>query len=287
MAARGEITLGTMIMFITLFGEFNSCVTLFAQTVPILLSTRPDIKEVLKIIDNKDVVLTGEKIPSFEAMIRVRDLSFRYSDEIPVIEDLNLTIRKNEKIALIGASGSGKSTLVKLLSGYYAAYRGEIKYDAVELREINLQTLHYFVTVIHQNMFIFNDSIRFNICMGEAFSDKELHNALLLSGVDRFLMDVPGGLDGACGENGSLLSGGQRQRIALARALIRGIHFLIIDEGVSAIDVETANEIEQELLNRKDLALLTITHRIRDGLIGQYDRVLLMEEGKLIERGQL
>ena len=286
MAVRGEITLGTMIMFITLFGEFHSCVTLFAQTVPILLSTRPDIKEVLKIIDNKDVVLTGEKIPSFEAMIRVRDLSFRYSDEIPVIEDLNLTIRKNEKIALIGASGSGKSTLVKLLSGYYAAYRGEIKYDVVELREINLQTLHNFVTVIHQNMFIFNDSIRFNICMGEAFSDKELHNALLLSGVDRFLMDVPGGLDGACGENGSLLSGGQRQRIALARALIRGIHFLIIDEGVSAIDVETANEIEQELLNRKDLTLLTITHRIRDGLIGQYDRVLLMEEGKLIERSR-
>ncbi|MCH5279616.1 MAG: ABC transporter ATP-binding protein [Christensenellaceae bacterium] len=287
MAARGEITLGTMIMFITLFAEFNSCVTLFAQTVPILLSTRPDIREVLKIIDNKDAALTGEKIPSFETMIRVRDLSFRYSDEIPVIEDLNLAIHKNEKIALIGASGSGKSTLVKLLSGYYATYTGEIYYDNVELHEINSQTLQNFVTVIHQNMFIFNDSIRFNICMGESFSDKELHNALLLSGVDRFLTDVPGGLDGACGENGSLLSGGQRQRIALARALIRGIHFLIMDEGVSAIDVETANEIEQELLNSKDLTLLTITHRIKDGLIGRYDRVLLMEEGKLIERGQL
>lgn len=85
-----------------------------------------------------------------------------------------------------------------------------------------------------------------------------------------------------CGENGSLLSDRQRQGIALARALIRGIHFLIIDEGVSAIDVETANEIEQELLNSKDLTLLTITHRIKDGLIGQYDRVLLMEKGKLI-----
>ena len=262
MAARGEITLGTMIMFITLFGEFNSCVTLFAQTVPILLSTRPDIREVLKIIDSKDIALTGEKMPSFEAMIRVSDLSFRYSDEIPVIEGLDLAIHKNEKIALTGASGSGKSTLVKLLSGYYATYTGEIYYDDAELHEIDPQTLHNFVTVIHQNMFIFNDSIRFNICMGESFSDKELYDALLLSGVDRFLTDIPGGLDGACGENGSLLSGGQRQRIALARALIRGIHFLIMDEGVSAIDVETANEIEQELLNSKDLTLLTITHRI-------------------------
>ncbi|MDE7326514.1 MAG: ABC transporter ATP-binding protein/permease [Lachnospiraceae bacterium] len=288
MAAEGKITLGTMIMFITLFSEFNTCVMLFGQTVPILLSIRPDIGEVLKIIDNKvalaDEKLASEKIPSFEAKIRVRDLSFRYSDEIPVIEGLNLTIHKNEKIALIGVNGSGKSTLVKLLSGYYATYKGAIYYDDVELREMNLQILPNFVTVIHQNTFIFNDSIRFNICMGESFSDKELRNALLLSGVDRFLTDVPGGLDGACGENGSLLSGGQRQRIALARALIRGIQFLIMDEGVSAIDIETANEIEQELLNNKDLTLLTITHRIKDGLIGQFDRVLFMEEGKLIER---
>lgn len=91
-----------------------------------MLSTRPDIREVLKIIDNKNAALTDEKIPSFESQIRVRDLSFRYSDEIPVIEDLGLTIHKNEKIALIGASGSGKSTLVKLLSGYYASYTGDI-----------------------------------------------------------------------------------------------------------------------------------------------------------------
>lgn len=287
MAARGKITLGTMIMFITLFSEFNSCVMLFGQTVPILLSIRPDIREVLKIIDNKDAALIGEKMPSFEAMIRVSDLSFRYSDEIPVIEGLNLTIHKNEKIALIGASGSGKSTLVKLLSGYYTTYTGEIYYDNVKLREINSRVLHNFVTVIHQNTFIFNDSIRFNICMGESFSDEELQNALFLSGVDRFLADVPGGLDGVCGESGSLLSGGQRQRIALARALIRGVQFLVMDEGVSAIDVETANEIEQELLNNKNLTLLTITHRIKDGLIDQFDRVLLMEEGKLIERSAI
>ena len=105
-----------------------------------------------------------------------------------------------------------------------------------------------------------------------------------MSGVDRFLPEVPGGLDGSCGENGASLSGGQKQRIALARALIRGMHFLILDEGVSAIDVATANEIEQELLDRKELTLLTITHRLKDGLTEQYNRVLMMENGKLKER---
>ena len=102
--------------------------------------------------------------------------------------------------------------------------------------------------------------------------------------MDRFLPAIAGGLDGSCGENGAHLSGGQRQRIALARALIRGVKVLILDEGVSAIDVAAANEIEGELLDMEELTLLTITHRIRDGLVERYDRVLEMESGMLRER---
>lgn len=97
-----------------------------------------------------------------------------------------------------------------------------------------------------------------------------------LSGVDKFLPHITDGVDGQCGEDGANLSGGQKQRIALARALIRGIDFLILDEGVSAVDARTANEIEQELLDMENLTLLTITHRIRDGLLERYDRVLYM-----------
>lgn len=282
MAIAGQITIGTMMMFITLFGEFNSCVTLFAQTLPILLSTRTDIKKILAIIDEKETTFTGKKAPTFETEVEVNDLSFRYSNDVPVINHLDFTIRKNEKIALIGPSGCGKSTLIKLISGTYAGYNGTICFDGTELRELDIQKLHRLVTVIHQNTFIFNDSIRFNICLGESFPEETLQQALRISGVDRFLPTIPGGLDGVCGENGSQLSGGQKQRIALARALIRGIRVLILDDGVSAIDVETANEIEQELLENESLTLLTITHRIKDGLLKQYDRVLQMREGTLI-----
>lgn len=98
---------------------------------------------------------------------------------------------------------------------------------------------------------------------------------------DIFLPCIAGGAEGKCGEDGANLSGGQKQRIALARALIRGIDFMILDEGVSAIDVESANEIEQELLDMKNLTLLTITHRIKDGLLPQYDRILYMDGGRL------
>ena len=286
MAGRGEITVGTMAMFVSLSGEFNVCVTLFAQTIPILLSTRSDVHKMLAIIDYEELEFTGIKSPTCNTKIDICDLSFRYTEEVPLIEHLNLCIHKNEKVALIGTSGCGKSTLVKLMSGIYPSYTGTIYYDNTELRNLDTKKLRKLVTVIHQNTFIFNESIRFNICLGDSFSDEQLLHALNLSGVDRFLGNIPGGLDGACGENGALLSGGQKQRIALARALIRGINILILDEGVSAIDVDTANEIEQELLDNKNLTLLTITHRIKDGLTDKYDRVLLMKDGKLMERNE-
>ena len=284
MAVRGSITVGVLVMFITLFAEWNACMTLYAQVIPLLLSIRPDVKKMLAVIDNEGTEFTGRISPTYERLMEVKDLSFQYTKGVPVLGHLNLIIKRGEKIAIIGASGGGKSTLIRLLSGYYANYTGSICYDGMELHELDVHKLRELVTVIHQNTFLFHDTIRFNICLGEEFSEKSVKEALHVSGVDRFLDTVPGGLEGQCGENGSQLSGGQRQRIALARAMIRGVQFLILDEGVSAIDVATANEIEQELLDMQDLTLLTITHRIKDGLTSQYDRVLLLENGRLAEK---
>ena len=283
MAVRGDITVGTLVMFISLFGYFSGCMTMYAQLLPLLLGNKDTIKLTLGLVDGKNTEFNGMKDASLEKGISVKDLSFSYKQDIPVLQGVDFSLKKSEKVALIGPSGCGKSTLIKLLTGNYSGYTGEIRYDGTELRDISPGNLRKLATVIHQNTFIFNDTIRFNICLGEDFSDEALQKALSLSGVDRFLPSISGGLDGACGENGSHLSGGQRQRIALARALIRGVNLLILDEGVSAIDVSTANEIESELLAMPELTLLTVTHRIKDGLIDRYDRLIAMNDGVLVD----
>ncbi len=284
MAIRGKISIGTVLLFVSLYGFFGGGIMLFSQCVPLLRGCRPVIDRLMDIIDAREECFAGTKEPAFYHEIRIHDLCFRYREEIPVLTDLSLIIEKGEKLALTGESGGGKSTLVKLLGGNYSDYQGGIYYDGVELRQLDIRELRKIVTVIHQKTFIFNDTIRYNICLGEEFTEAEFENALKRSGVDRFLPCIAGGADGDCGEDGANLSGGQKQRIALARALIRGIDFLILDEGVSAIDVETANEIEQELLDMENLTLLTITHRIKDGILEKYDRVLAMDDGKIAKK---
>lgn len=284
MAIQGRITVGTVLLFVSLYEYFSSGIMTFSQSIPLLRGSKPVIEKLNGIIDEGAHTPTGRIRPSFDEKIQVDGLRFSYREGLPVLRGLSLTLRKREKLALVGESGCGKSTLIKLLSGSYGDYKGSICYDGVELGQLDQGQLRQIVTVIHQDTYIFNETIRYNICLGETFPEADLRKALALSGVEKFLPQIDGGVDGSCGENGANLSGGQKQRIALARALIRNVDFLILDEGVSALDVETANEIEQELLDMEDLTLLSITHRIKDGLIEGYDRVLTMADGRIFEK---
>lgn len=277
MVLTGSITMGVLVLFATASSSFSSYFNFFMQILPFVRSILPIAKKLEELIDYEDTTFTGSKTPTFDREISVKNLSFAYNEDIQVIDGMDFTIKKNEKVAITGPSGCGKSTLIKLIKGEYFGYNGEITYDGVELKQLKIGELHKIITTVHQNVYIFNDTVRNNICLHEEFSEEALTKALHHSGVDKFLPEIPNGLDGDCGEKGSNLSGGQRQRIAIARALIRGVSFIILDEGVSSIDVETANAIERELLEMKDLTLVSITHRIKDGIIGNYDRIVEMK----------
>ena len=180
---------------------------------------------------------------------------------------------------MVGHSGCGKSTLIKILSGYYRDYQGEILYDEDSLRLLDTRNLGSILSVLHQSVYLFNDTIKNNIALVGDFDEETWQQALSASGVSQFLPQLENGLDSQVGENGNRLSGGQRQRVALARALIRDAKVIILDEGTSALDPKTAVEIENTLLAQEDLTVVTITHSLNPALLSRYDQVIYMENG--------
>lgn len=283
----GKITMGTLIAIVQLGTSFVNPVIMIMQNVPKLKSVKPVLRRMDEFANYQDTSFTGAVEPTFEKNIQVQDLEFSYHDEQPVLQHTNLTLVKNKKYAVVGESGCGKSTLAKLLMGYYPEYNGEILYDGNELHELDIEKLKCMVAVIHQNVYMFNTDIVQNICLYQDFSEEELQRALEMSGVIKFLDQTTDGLRSSVGENGSNLSGGQRQRIAIARAIIQKTPLLILDEGTSAIDMQTAYDIESKLLEMKDLTLVTITHKMSAELLGMYDDILFMEDGSVTEQGTL
>ena len=216
----------------------------------------------------------GAECAEFQKALELKEVSFAYELGKDILSDRNLVIEPRKKYALLGDSGCGKTTIIKLLTGYSANYRGSITYDNREVRDMNRREFSKLVSVIHQNVYLFDTDIYHNICLGEKFSQEELDLALEKSGVSRFLDSLEEGIHTKTGENGGRLSGGQRQRVALARAIIRKTPLLILDEGTSAVDQKTACAIEKQLLKEEELTLITITHHMQPELEVMYDRII-------------
>lgn len=284
---KGSMSAGTLVALIQLSGTFVSPVMMIMENIPKIKSIMPVMERIEELSNYTDKSFTGVLKPSFHNSIIAKDLSFAYEENRLVLKSIDLTIDKGNKYAVVGKSGCGKSTLVKVLMGSYSAYNGSITFDNTSLRDLDIQEIHSLASIIHQNIYMFDDNILQNINLYKEFLSTELETALSKSGVGQFIKDMPEGVLQRVGENGSNLSGGQRQRIAVARALIRNKPILILDEGTSAIDAQTAYEIENSLLSINDLTLITITHNLQMELLEKYDQIIYMEEGYIKELGSL
>ncbi len=197
--------------------------------------------------------------------IRLENVSFGYENH-PVLVGADYHFASCGKYAIVGESGSGKSTLVKILLGLLPDYSGRVYYDDLEQRKADLSSLYHQIAYVDQQVYLFQDTLRFNITLGQGYSDDEIRSVLEQCRLAQFVASLPEGLDAVIFENGKNLSGGQRQRIALARSLIRKVRWIILDEGTSALDENNAAEIENGLMAHEDLGVILITHHLRQAL---------------------
>ncbi|MBL1228787.1 ABC transporter ATP-binding protein [Enterococcus sp. BWB1-3] len=229
----------------------------------------------------------GKKKDQFTNVIEFKNVDFSYtSDEKQkALSDVSFKVERGEKIALVGTSGSGKTTLMNLLLRFYDAKSGEIAIDSDDIEELSLESVYNLMTVVQQDVYVFDDTLRANITLNEQFSEESIYEAVRLSGLSEFVEKNDQGLDSLCGENGSLLSGGQKQRLSIARSLIRRTPILLLDEATSSLDNQTTLEIENSILDIQDLTALIITHKLNESSLKKYDRILFMKNGKIIEHG--
>ena len=214
---------------------------------------------------------TGETKEYFDDVISFSNIDFSYPNtEEKIFNHLSLKIQKGEKIAIVGMSGSGKSTLLNLLLRFYDVTSGYISIDNKDLQAISAESLYNLMTIVQQDVYIFDDTLRANITLNQSFTDEEIKQAVQQSGLESYVLENESGLQTLCGENGSNLSGGQKQRLSIARALIRKTPILLLDEATSSLDNQVTTEIENSILNIQDLTALVVTHKLNENILKKY-----------------
>jgi len=224
------------------------------------------------------------ELPLFHEHIVFRDVTFRY-DETVVLNNINLSIKRGQTIALVGESGAGKSTLVNLLPRFYDPVQGSITIDGHDLRQVTLKSLRSQLGIVTQDTILFNDTVRNNIAYG--IHDASLEKIVSIAGMayaHDFIEKMPRGYDTIIGERGTKLSGGQKQRLAIARALFKDPPILILDEATSALDSESEKMVQLALTNlMKDRTTFVIAHRL--STVRNADLIVVLDNGSIVEIG--
>ena len=231
---------------------------------------------------NEGIYETNE----IQGSIEFKDLSFSYNSGSPeVLKKINLVINPGETVAFVGRSGAGKTSLVNLIPRFYGNFKGEINIDGISVEDYEINNLRSHISLVGQNVTLFNDTINKNVSYGaieENFED--IQSASKKAHADEFIRAMPDGYETIVGDDGVLLSGGQRQRIAIARAILKNSPILILDEATSALDSESEEYIQEAMSElTKGRTTLVIAHRL--STIENADKIVVLDQGKIVEQG--
>ena len=277
------LTAGTVILFVNLM---NFMIGPVSELPALLAGRRAALGLIGKLADalEKDGSAGGSRTLSrLEHGIELRDVSFGYEAGKDVLHHVSACFEAGRAYAIVGGSGSGKSTLLNLLLAENTGYRGSVLLDGTELRELSPEALYGLMSVIQQNVFVFNASIRDNVSMFREFPQEAQDEAIRRAHL-RELLDARGA-DYLCGENGKGLSGGEKQRVSIARSLLKKSSVLLVDEATAALDVRTAHQVSSDILDLTGMTRIVVTHSLEEALLRRYDGIFVLKNGTLAESG--
>lgn len=245
-------------------------------------------ERMFQLMDERPTVVErvgATELPPFSREIAFENVSFSYQPERTVLDNVSITVRRGEIVAVVGPSGSGKTTLSALLLRFYDPLSGAVRVDGNDIQEVTFQSLRKQIGLVTQETLLFNDTIRANIAYArDGATEEEIIAASQVANAWEFIQDKPEGLDTMIGERGILLSGGQKQRLAIARAILKNPPILVLDEATSALDAQS-ERLVQEALERlmKNRTVIVIAHRL--ATVKSAHRIVVMEQGKVAESG--
>lgn len=284
---QGKMTIGEVYAFSYIFGRVRSIIRRLPSDYSQLLVDMGIAKRVLEVLDTPDERQDGENLydSNQQSVLSMEKVEFNYVKDISILSDITFNVKKGSKVALVGISGSGKTTINKLFLGFYENYKGIIKICNHNLNKWSLEELRRHISVVNQEVYLFNSSIMENIRYGNIdASDEQVIIAAKNAYADEFIMETKEGYETILGERGMSLSGGQRQRIAIARAMLKDAPILLLDEPTSALDTKAEHYVKLALEKLEEgKTVFVIAHRL--STIENSDKIVLIENGKVIEEG--
>jgi subfamily B ATP-binding cassette protein MsbA len=276
--------------FLTYFAIFSQLIPPFKAFSNALYSAQKgmaSLERIQELVTAPELVKDpiNPKIPKFERSISFENVGFYYNEDIPVLENIRLDIKKGDTIAFVGPSGAGKTTITDLLSRFYDVTSGQITIDGIDIREFTQDELRKLIGIVNQESILFNDTVRNNIAFGRPDKTlEEVVEAAKAANAHEFIHVMERGYETEVGERGGKLSGGQKQRISIARALLRNPQILILDEATSALDSHSEKVVQEALeVLKMNRTSLVIAHRL--STVIHADKIVVLEKGKIVEMG--